>query len=719
MEVNKEEAIRATQLAEIELRKNQYVQARKFALTAQRLYPALDNLPQLLAVCDVHCAAQTNLHGTEKNWYGILQIEKSADEAAIRKQYMKLALLLHPDKNRFFSAEAAFKLLGEAYGILIDRMQRLLYDLMCEVACKKQQEADASLSAGEQSKLSNEFSNASFQSSSQNDTPQSSDSRSSASGTKPQEERSRFWTSCRPCDIWYEYYIESMNRELTCTKCGKNFVAYDLCNGGMPPGYPHSGASVPDVKEVPKAEISQCDGEKTTPESSLDKSPLFRSGSNEESSWDFTKVSLTPKEKIVIDVDEECGDSDSAHKNEKEKESMSKTRKKRCRKTFDDSEKENNNDTIQGNPEKIESFRVTRLSRSKQLDSCKEHLTENGNARHSLKKSKVVKSSPADDEELIKASVGVTTRNKAAEKKSNVFSEKSSTRKKNRCETNKENESKAATSDQNYNLPTDLVLTSSDIYYPDPDFSDFDKERTDDCFSVNQVWAVYDPLDDMPRSYVLVKGKASSGLKLQISWLCPNPDVSDMQNWYETGLPVACGKYSDVAEYSETEDRLIFSQMVNFRKGRGGGRHNYFIYPGKRETWALFVNCNLKWKTKPGKHGPPYQYEFVEIISDFDPQMGINVSYLSKVDGFSSVFQQTGRQEVIQPSEIYKFSHRIPSYRIKGKRQKGVPAGSFEFDPASLPTFIFEVPVDVKTKKGKAEGAEALNLRRSPRFKTR
>ncbi|XP_050875319.1 uncharacterized protein LOC127078952 [Lathyrus oleraceus] len=63
------------------------------------------------------------------DWYGILQTEKLSEEAVIRKQYRKLALLLHPDKNKFAGAEAAFKLIGEANGVLNDQTKRILHNM--------------------------------------------------------------------------------------------------------------------------------------------------------------------------------------------------------------------------------------------------------------------------------------------------------------------------------------------------------------------------------------------------------------------------------------------------------------------------------------------------------------------------------------------------------------------------------------------------------------
>ena len=54
MECNKEEALRAKELAEKKMQNKDFIGARKFALKAQQLYPELENITQMLIVCDVH-----------------------------------------------------------------------------------------------------------------------------------------------------------------------------------------------------------------------------------------------------------------------------------------------------------------------------------------------------------------------------------------------------------------------------------------------------------------------------------------------------------------------------------------------------------------------------------------------------------------------------------------------------------------------------------------
>ena len=63
------------------------------------------------------------------DYYELLEIERSADDGAIKSSYRKLAMRWHPDKNPGDSAaEAKFKAISEAYDILKDPQKRAAYD---------------------------------------------------------------------------------------------------------------------------------------------------------------------------------------------------------------------------------------------------------------------------------------------------------------------------------------------------------------------------------------------------------------------------------------------------------------------------------------------------------------------------------------------------------------------------------------------------------------
>ncbi|KAI9185812.1 hypothetical protein LWI28_010889 [Acer negundo] len=106
------------------------------------------------------------------------------------------------------------------------------------------------------------------------------------------------------------------------------------------------------------------------------------------------------------------------------------------------------------------------------------------------------------------------------------------------------------------------------LKYPDPDFSDFDKDRAESCFAVNQVWAIYDTCDGMPRYYARIKKVFSPGFKLQITWLDPVPDDEGENHWRDVDLPVACGKFKN-GSTEGYEDIRMFSHQVSFIRGAG------------------------------------------------------------------------------------------------------------------------------------------------------
>jgi len=62
------------------------------------------------------------------DYYDILQVARDANEDAVKKAYKKLALKLHPDKNKAPGAEEAFKKLSKAAQCLTDDEKKQVYD---------------------------------------------------------------------------------------------------------------------------------------------------------------------------------------------------------------------------------------------------------------------------------------------------------------------------------------------------------------------------------------------------------------------------------------------------------------------------------------------------------------------------------------------------------------------------------------------------------------
>ncbi|KAF0912387.1 hypothetical protein E2562_014035 [Oryza meyeriana var. granulata] len=97
--------------------------AHRLARRAQRLCPLLPGVANVLAAYDVHAAAAAN--PGRPDWYAVLGIDQSSSAAAavtcdaIKRQFRRRSLLVHPDKNRSAAADGAFKLLRQACDALI------------------------------------------------------------------------------------------------------------------------------------------------------------------------------------------------------------------------------------------------------------------------------------------------------------------------------------------------------------------------------------------------------------------------------------------------------------------------------------------------------------------------------------------------------------------------------------------------------------------------
>ncbi|HJC23568.1 MAG TPA: DnaJ domain-containing protein [Candidatus Eisenbergiella merdavium] len=86
---------------------------------------------------------------SKRDYYEVLGVERSADAAAIKKAYRKLAKKYHPDTNAGDQhAEQMFKEATEAYEVLSDPEKRKLYDRFGHAAFDGSSWQDASGGAG-------------------------------------------------------------------------------------------------------------------------------------------------------------------------------------------------------------------------------------------------------------------------------------------------------------------------------------------------------------------------------------------------------------------------------------------------------------------------------------------------------------------------------------------------------------------------------------------
>lgn len=675
MDCNKDEAVRAREIAEKKMESKNFTEARKFVLRAQQLHPEAENISQMLMVCDVHCAAEKKLFGNEIDWYGILQIEQTANEAIIRKQYRKYALLLHPDKNKFIGAEAAFKLVGEAQRVLLDQEKRRLHDMKRKpaISYRPPHRAASSFNVGVQANFRSNFTTF---------IPQHQPSQQQGhSGFG--HNRATFWTVCPFCTVRYQYYKEVVNRSLCCQNCKKPFVAYDIELQGAHP-QPMSNMNQTSFFQQQnsfnhKAEMGRPGNSQSEKHTGSSRRTRNTSGAASE------KFYGKKRRKQTSESSESCDTGSSSNSDENGV-------------TDDDGRKD------VGRPGEHRPTR--RSSRRRQKISYHENASDDddGNFVITPKKSKRRKSSDTSDDDNVEevytdafkinnqsrsvdvdvdddwsemnkpendcAEGNLTERSKGSKKASHIKT----------ADKDVSQRSVESTGDPESNL-----LSCSD-----PDFNDFDKLRNRECFSLGQIWAMYDNIDTMPRYYAWIKKVFPSGFKLQITWLEAVATDDGHRKRVDKQVSITCGEFVLGETETMTDCGLMFSHAVSWHKGYR--KDSFKIYPRKGETWAIFKNWD---KNRNCEYNSQYEYEFVETLSEYTEEAGIDVVLLAKVKGFSSLFcrmvKEGGKSFRVPAAELFRFSHQIPSFPLTGDEREDVPKGSFELDPAALPPNVPEI----------------------------
>ncbi|XP_023769940.1 uncharacterized protein LOC111918512 [Lactuca sativa] len=664
MDANREEALRAKQIAEKKMENKEFSAALKIAQKAQQLYPELENISQLILVCEVHISSEKKSFGSDKDWYSILKIDPSSDDLSIKKQYRKLALVLHPDKNKFSGSTDAFKLIGEAQRVLLDPEKRTLHDnkrrafsttnwapRQQPVVRQPQHSWNPVFPQGH----SGNFAGDNFTGGRSGSGPGTGSFQFQRAKPGGSAVRLTFWTVCPFCSVRYQFYRDDvLNKPVHCQTCRKAFTAYELNIHAPQP-------SVPQRNTIPVPTPTPAPTPVPVPPKSKSKSKPTET------------QNVNKKRKKKVDESSESSDNGTSSSEEDEDED-------------EDSGDENSTESDENAPEKNQdSGRVgeqpRRSARPKRNVSYKENVNDHDHdhddeAAPSKKRappSGTAKAKPedmfwkAEVREPVKESQNQESHSNSDGKKVDVED----------LESESEPEPEPEAEDEPESDPEVFEC-------PDPEFNDFEKDRKEDSFTPGQIWALYDTEDAMPRFYAYIRKVQSPGFSLQITWLKPVPETDDETNWVEEELPVSCGNFKR-GKPDKAEDLPMFSHLVTWEEVKRG---IFNIIPRKGETWALFKDWNINWSNDGnGK----YEYEFVEVLSNYDEGIGFRVSYLEKLAGFRCLFGQKEDGEMVIPeSDKYRFSHMVPSCRMSGEEREGVPKGSYELDPAGLPASAFE-----------------------------
>ncbi|CAN1332021.1 Protein HLJ1 [Linum perenne] len=216
---NRAEAERLLGVAEKLLQSRDLNGTKDFAVLAQETDPLLDGSDQILAVADVLLSSDKKINNHHHDWYSILQLDpRTNDLDLIKKQYRRLALLLHPDKNKFPFADQAFKLVADAWAVLSDSSKKSPFDSELSLFTK----VDLSNSDKLPVRRSQRPSGSSRNNNNNNINSAGDNARTSSQRSA---RMASFWTICPYCYLMYEYPRVYENCCLRCQKCERAFHA--------------------------------------------------------------------------------------------------------------------------------------------------------------------------------------------------------------------------------------------------------------------------------------------------------------------------------------------------------------------------------------------------------------------------------------------------------------------------------------------------------------
>ncbi|TVU41717.1 hypothetical protein EJB05_15261, partial [Eragrostis curvula] len=717
MECNKDEALRAREIALKKLEDRDFVGAKRIALKAQRIFPEVDNISQILTVCEVHCAAETKINGM-LDFYGILQVEGTADAATIKLQYRKLVLLLHPDKNCHPGAESAFKLVSEAYSTLSDRAKRCAYDFKWRVSSKvppkqatqptqaaqanqatqpkqaakpkraAKPKQDTQPKQAKEMKQDRQPTHAAEpkQTTETNQTNQPKQAAEPKKTTKPVKKSDAngsstdpsptdiwaFWTMCSHCKTKYKYYNDILNRSIQCQNCRKTFVAHKI--------------NIQDVPSVFSSKEANGDGPKVGGNTQHGCSRTFSSSEENKQARPgmngAKETSAKSGGEDMVDHTETRGKGGDEFSTRNPCEASAPTANEKADKRMaSDGAKP---DVVDGQNlgrgvDTSAKPGDTGIHSPRRSSRRKEHIDANNIQKPPTKKMRTLKDwfSTAVSSSSKMSGDNVTGADGQA-------SDSHVSTKTNNQEAGTTGGTERNIKKDTHDTTSEKTCTAGNFSYPDPEFFDFDTCRGANLFAVDQIWALYDDLDGMPRYYARIRRLDTYNFRVQYTWLEHDAATDEEDKWTDNKLPVACGNYV-LGKTEVSQDRLMFSHIVSWTKGKR--RASYTVYPSKGEVWALYRGWSMHWILDADNHRS-YEYEVVEVLSNFTIEAGVTVIPLVKVKGFVSLFAKSKDQSsfVIPSSELLRFSHSVPFFRTKGNEKVGVPCGFLELDTASLPS---------------------------------
>ncbi|KAK8951782.1 Chaperone protein dnaJ 13 [Platanthera zijinensis] len=735
MECNRDEALRAKEIAERKVSEKDYIGAKKFALKALNLFPSLEGISQMITILDVYLSSEVKING-HMDLYSILRINSSADEEALKKQYRKLALLLHPDKNKSAGAEGAFQLVSEAWNVLSDRSKKMAYDQNISVK-GSQQRVSHPIKTPSAPKTSGNG----FYKYANTTAAKAADHRSNSQRpptAPPPPTRMTFWTSCAGCCMQYEYHRMYLNKSLLCPKCKHPFLAVELPappSGLHPPKWPSKLHNINNNKSnsAGKNDSSESDhGAKVDPSSvknfqwgpvsaqaagvvhqayeevkrrreeaqaaarmeealrkrhnsskmNFGASEKLNTGTGVDATVDKRSEigGVTGKNSVGNQVDTSVGTAGNTFPEVNKVTGASGDSKSRLSSKQTAFNREFLHVDVR--PLLIEKAKIGIFKKVEELKSAAAKSRDQDRAKKKPKQKEGSKEFKKFDEDCLKG----TVKGESAEE--GRLDESRSVKNVLQNEVHQDDGNEDVVKEVNQPVSIDV---------PDPDFYDFDTDRSEKSFGSDQIWATYDDDDGMPRYYALIqKVLSTKSFKVRMSYLASRSNVEFTQlDWVSRGFSKTCGDFR-VGRYEVIDSINIFSHRVKFEKGPRGVIR---ILPKKGDTWALYRNWAPHWNEHTSDD-VIHKYDMVEVLDDYNEEHGVSIVSLVKVAGFKTVFQRNSDPEEtrkIPKQEMLRFSHQIPCHVLTGEEANNAPKGCLELDPAATPMEFLQASTEEKS----------------------
>ncbi|XP_023515493.1 uncharacterized protein LOC111779635 [Cucurbita pepo subsp. pepo] len=750
MDCNKDDASKAKQIAEKKFAEMDIAAAVKFALRAHSLYPSLDGLPQFIANLNVYLSAEKRIDGCI-DWYRVLGVDPLADEETIRKHYRNLALILHPDKNKSIGADGAFKIVSEAWSLLSDKTKREAFDQKRNIRgmAMKSTEIRSSLPI-----VRNGFHNLSPNHNSNRWHWRSDDEVLTAPASHPVKPTFwTICNSCKVHFEYLRSYLNhnlvcpnccisflavenpsppfnlnpsssprTFNIQQQASSAYSHFKkSFSVEKTEFSPrgvdaaGYSSTNSMRKSFQSGTSCKHRAAESRKTSASSAAKAFSFFKPSSpkmnmgHKDGKLAAKEVESSLREDRAPDKGDggfastSCNDSAcSAHKGDRPKKKRRITGHKmsgNIRDFLKKMEIENGGIIKESSGSQKYSFEGRRsitgkfrsANNTRELSQLELRQMLMGKARNEIHKK--LNEWKADVSSTILQKTENSNKDLVEEKegKSVVLNGMKSSKYLNTVCRKDELRTKCPLPPSSGERPDTKASESFSMSVPDPDFHDFDKDRAEKSFGSNQVWAVYDDDDGMPRYYAMVRKVISlKPFKMRISWLNSksNTELAPL-NWIGCGFPKTSGDFW-IGKHEDYGSLNSFSHKVKQVKGKRGAIR---IFPSKGDVWALYRNWSPDWNELT-PDDVIHKYDMVEVLEDYNEDRGVAVVPLVKVVGFKTVFQQhidPSKIQNIPREEMFRFSHQVPSCLLTGLEGQNAPSGCWELDPAATPLELLQV----------------------------